>query len=455
MFDQLSTRLKGVFDKIASRGLLTEGDVDNVLRDVRIALLEADVALPVIKQFMAKVRVDAVGEKVLKAVKPGEQVVKVVHDALVDVLGAGEPLNLRAQAPVVILMAGLQGSGKTTTSAKLAKFLREKEHKKVLLASLDVYRPAAQEQLATVARQAGAESLPIIADQQPPDITRRALDEARRGGYDILILDTAGRLQVDAAMMAELEQVKKLAAPTETLLVADSLTGQVAVEIATAFHEQIGITGIILTRIDGDGRGGAALSMRAVTGQPIKFLGTGENIGGLSPFSPDRLAGRILGMGDVVELVERAQQAMSEEDAAGMQEKMFSGQFTLEDLKKQLKMMRKMGSMTQMLDLIPGMGKFKDKIDPSKLDDKAMNRQVAIIDSMTPKERRNPDILNAKRRKRVAAGAGVSVHDVNKLIKSYDQMRRAMKQLKKMGGIGALGKLMGGGKPPFGGMPSA
>lgn len=447
MFDQLSGKLKGVFDKISARGRLTEKDVDEALRGVRMALLEADVALPVVKDFMAKVREEAVGEKVLKSVKPSEQIIKVVHDGLVDVLGQPEDLNLNVQPPAVILMAGLQGSGKTTTTAKLAKFLKDKNRKKPLVASVDVYRPAAQEQLAVMAERAGVDSLEVIEGQQPLGITKRALKEARKGGYDVLFIDTAGRHDIDEQMMDELEAIKNETNPAETLLVADGLTGQVAVEIADAFNKKVGTTGIVLTRMDGDGRGGAALSMRHVTGCPIKFLGTGENLDGLQQFDPERLAGRILDMGDIVEMVEKAQAAVSEEDATAMQEKMMSGKFNLADLKKQLRMMQKMGSVSDLMGMMPGMGKMKDKIDPSKLDDKVIVHQIAVIDSMTPIERRNPQILNARRRRRIAAGAGVSVSDVNKLIKSHTQMQGAMKKIKKMGGMGALANLMGSKRP--------
>lgn len=443
MFDQLSGKLKNVFDKLAARGRLTEGDVDDALRGVRLALIEADVALPVIKKFMTDVREQAVGEAVLKAVKPSEQIVKIVHDGLVNVLGEGEDLNLRAQPPVVVLMAGLQGSGKTTTTAKLAKRLKEKQNKKVLVASLDIYRPAAQKQLGIVAERVGVDSLEIVEGQKPLDITKRALTAAKKGGFDVLMLDTAGRGDLDEELMNELIAVKKAANPTETLLVADGLTGQVAVEIAKAFHEKVGVTGIVLTRMDGDGRGGAALSMREVTGQPLKYLGMGEGLDALTPFDPQRLAGRILGMGDIVEMVEKAQAAISEDEATAMQDKMMSGKFSLADLKKQILMMQKMGSMSDLLGMMPGMSGMKDKIDPSKLDDKQLSRQVAIIDSMTPIERYNPHILNAKRRRRIAAGAGVTVNDVNKLIKGYEQMQQAMKKLKKMGGLGALAGMMG------------
>ena len=451
MFDQLSGKLKGVFDKITARGRLTEADVDEALRGVRVALLEADVALPAIKAFMVRVREEAVGEKVLKSVKPSEQIIKVVHDGLVEVLGEAEDLNLKAQPPAVILMAGLQGSGKTTTTAKLAKYLKDKQRKKVLVASVDIYRPAAQEQLAVMADRAEVDSLEIVADQKPLAITKRAIKEAKKGGYDVLFIDTAGRHDIDQDMMDELEAIKKETNPSETLLVADGLTGQVAVDIADAFNKKVGTTGIVLTRMDGDGRGGAALSMRHVTGCPIKFLGTGENLDGLQKFDPERLAGRILDMGDIVEMVEKAQAAVSEEDAAAMQEKMMSGKFNLADMKKQMKMMQKMGSLSDIMGMMPGMGKMKDKIDPSKLDDKMVVRQIAVIDSMTPLERRNPQILNAKRRKRIAAGAGLGVQDVNKLIKSHAQMQSAMKKLKKMGGMGALMGMMKGKKGMGGG----
>lgn len=444
MFGQLSDRLSQTFNRLAGRGLLTEADVDGALRDVRIALLEADVALPVIKRFMTLVRERAVGDKVLKAIKPDQQVIKVVNDALVEVLGPGEELNLNAQKPVIILMAGLQGSGKTTSAGKLAKRLQDRHNKKVLLASLDVYRPAAREQLQTLAERIGGHSLEIIADEKPLAITRRAIDRARKEAFDVLILDTAGRIQIDEAMMAELKDVQKLAQPTETLLVADALTGQSAVDIATAFKEAVNITGLILTRIDGDGRGGAALSMREVTGCPIKYLGAGEQLDALSPFNPERIANRILGMGDVVELVERAQQAVSPDDMLEMQERMMSNRFNLNDLKKQMRLMQKMGSIKGMLNLLPGFGKFKDKIDESRLNDKVIVHQIAIIDSMTPAERKNPDMMNARRRKRVAEGAGLTVHDVNKLLKSYDQMRKMMKKMSGMNKKGLLPKGFGG-----------
>ena len=440
MFGQLSDRLKQTFDRLAGRALLTEADVESALRDIRIALLEADVALPVVKRILALVKEKAVGDKVLKAVRPDQQVVKIVNDALVEVLGKGEELNLNAQRPVVILMAGLQGSGKTTTAGKLAKRLKEREGKKVLMASADIYRPAAREQLATLAQRTGTDSLEIIDGEQPRAIAKRALEKAKKEAYDILIMDTAGRLQVDADMMAELKDMKDYLKPAETLFVADSLSGQSAASVAKAFHDEVAVTGIVLTRIDGDGRGGAALSIREVTGQPIKYLGAGEQLDALSPFDPERIAGRILGQGDVVELVEKAQQAFgSEEDMMAMQERMMSKSFNLNDLKKQLRMMQQMGSLKGMMGLIPGMGKFKDKIDPSRLNDKMVVHQMAIIDSMTPAERKNPGLMNAKRRKRVAAGCGLTVNDVNKLLKSYEQMRKMMKKFGSMGKKGLPG----------------
>ena len=450
MFDQLSDRFDALFKRLSGRGLLTEADVDAALREVRIALLEADVALPVIKRFMTLVREKAVGEDVLKSIKPSEQVVKVVHDALVEVLGEGEGLNLRAQPPVVILMVGLQGSGKTTTTGKLARVLKA-DRKKVLMASLDIYRPAAQAQLATLGERTGVDSLEIIDGQKPLEITKRALDNAKKGGYDVLMLDTAGRLEIDEQMMTELDGIKKLANPTEVLLVADAMTGQVAVDIATAFNDRFGVTGIVLTRMDGDSRGGAALSMREVTGKPIKYVGTGENLEGLTPFHPKRVAGRILGMGDVVSLVEKMQETIDEDQAEKMQERMMAGKFDLNDLKSQLEQVTKMGSLSSIMDMMPGMKGMKSKVDPSKLDDKQIVRQIAIINAMTPKERRNPGLMNARRRLRIANGSGVAVSDVNKLLKSYDQMNRMMKKMNKMGG---LAKLLGkGGMAGLPGMP--
>ncbi len=439
MFQTLTDRLASVFDKLKSRGLLSEQDVADALREVRRALLEADVALPVVKKLLNIVKEKAVGEKILGAVSPGEQVIKIVHDALLEVLGEGEPLNLSVTPPAVVLMCGLQGSGKTTTTAKLAKLLKDKENKSVLLASLDIYRPAAQQQLQTLAQKVDVGFVDIIDGEKPLEITKRALKQAKSESYDVLFLDTAGRLELDDDLMGELEAVRDVAKPSETLLVADSLTGQVAVQVAAAFQEKIGVTGIVLTRIDGDGRGGAALSMRDVTGVPIKYLGLGEGVEAIEAFRPQGLADRILGMGDVVALVTKMQEVVKEDEAKALEEKILSGQkMTLNDLKKQLKMMSRMGGMANMMKMIPGIGKLAKKVDASKLDDKVLVHQIAVIDSMTKEERRNPAILNAKRRKRIAAGCGLEVKDVNKLIKMHEQMSKMTKMMRKMGGKGKL-----------------
>lgn len=462
MFDTLAEKLSGVFDRLARRGALTESDVDTAMREIRIALLEADVALPVVKDFVAKVREQAVGQAVVKSVTPSQMVVKIVNDALVETLGGeNAALDLNAPAPVPVLMVGLQGSGKTTTSAKLALRLK-KDKKRVLLASLDVYRPAAQEQLAQLGKQIDVAVLPVIVGEKPKAIAARAMAEAKKG-YDVVILDTAGRLHIDLDMMAEVAEVRALVNPHETLLVVDALAGQDAANIAREFNEKIGITGIVLTRIDGDSRGGAALSMRAVTGRPIKFLGAGEKVEALEPFHPDRLAGRILGMGDVVSLVETAAEKMDKDEAERVAKRMMGGRFDLNDLLSQLRQMQKMGDLKGLLGLIPGMGKFKAQIDAAKIDDKVFKRQEAIILSMTPRERRNPDIIKASRKKRIADGCGLTVQEVNKLLKQYDQMADMMKKVKKMGKRGLFGGLPGGfgggfggtgGFPPFGGFPS-
>lgn len=462
MFDTLAEKLSGVFDRLARRGALTESDVDTAMREIRIALLEADVALPVVKDFVAKVREQAVGQAVVKSVTPSQMVVKIVNDALVETLGGeNAALDLNAPAPVPVLMVGLQGSGKTTTSAKLALRLK-KDKKRVLLASLDVYRPAAQEQLAQLGKQIDVAVLPVIVGEKPKAIAARAMAEAKKG-YDVVILDTAGRLHIDLDMMAEVAEVRALVNPHETLLVVDALAGQDAANIAREFNEKIGITGIVLTRIDGDSRGGAALSMRAVTGRPIKFLGAGEKVEALEPFHPDRLAGRILGMGDVVSLVETAAEKMDKDEAERVAKRMMDGRFDLNDLLSQLRQMQKMGDLKGLLGLIPGMGKFKAQIDAAKIDDKVFKRQEAIILSMTPRERRNPDIIKASRKKRIADGCGLTVQEVNKLLKQYDQMADMMKKVKKIGKRGLFGGLPGGfgggfggtgGFPPFGGFPS-
>jgi signal recognition particle subunit SRP54 len=434
MFESLSGRLNDVFDRLKRRGALREADVEAALRDIRVALLEADVALPVVKDFIAAIRERAIGQEVLRSVTPGQMVVKIVHDHLVDLLGREvSELNLSGPPPRVFLMVGLQGSGKTTTSAKVAYRLRTKERRRALLASLDVQRPAAQEQLAVLADQAGVASLPIVPGQTPVAIAERALETARRSGDDVVILDTAGRLHIDEALMAELEAIRDRVRPHETLLVADALTGQDAVNLARTFHERVGLSGIVLTRIDGDGRGGAALSMRAVTGQPIKLVGVGEKIDALEAFHPDRMASRILGMGDVVSLVERVAETVDREEAEQLAAKMKKGSFDLDDLATQLQQMRKMGGMSGILGMLPGIGKIKQQLSDAQIDDRMIARQLAIISSMTPKERRNPQILHASRKRRIAAGSGTAVPEVNRLLKQYQQMQTMMKRVKKMG----------------------
>ncbi|GAB4539660.1 MAG: signal recognition particle protein [Parvularculaceae bacterium] len=448
MFDTLSGKLGAVFDKLRGKGALTEEDVNAALREVRVALLEADVALPVAKDFIARVRERAVGAEVLRSVTPGQQVVKIVHDALVEMLGGGEEGEsaLRFSAPPsVMLMVGLQGSGKTTTTAKIALRLQKKEKKKVLMASLDTRRPAAMEQLKILGEQAGVDTLPIIAGQSPVDIAGRALKAAEFGGYDVVILDTAGRLSIDEALMAEVAQIHALARPAETLLVVDSLTGQDAVQTAEKFKERVAVTGVVLTRVDGDGRGGAALSMRAVTGAPIKLLGVGEKLDGLDAFDAKRLAGRILGMGDVVALVEKAAEEIDQEKAEKLAKKMAKGKFDLDDLSEQFRQMRKMGGVQGIMGLLPGMGKFKGLAESMGFDDRALIRQEAIISSMTLKERANPKLLNASRKKRIAAGSGAQVSDVNRLLKMHRQMADVMKKMGKGGMKGLAGAMMGGG----------
>jgi signal recognition particle subunit SRP54 len=434
MFETLSGRLGNVFDRLKRRGALGESDVEAALRDIRVALLEADVALPVVKDFIAAVRERAVGQEVLKSVTPGQMVVKIVHDHLVELLG-GEAVELVLDhaPPQVVLMVGLQGSGKTTTCAKIGHRLRARARQKVLLASLDVQRPAAQEQLTVLARQAGVDSLEIVPGQDPVTIAERARRTAEREGYDVVILDTAGRLHIDDALMRELAAVRDRTRPHETLLVADALTGQDAVNLARAFHEQIGLSGIVLTRMDGDARGGAALSMRAVTGQPIKLVGVGEKIDALEAFHPERVASRILDMGDVVSLVEKVAESVDRAEAEKLAAKMQKGSFDLEDLASQLQQMRKMGGMSGLLGMLPGVGKIKQQMADAKLDDGMIGRQLAIVSSMTPKERRNPQILHASRKRRIAMGSGTSVQDINKLLKQYKQMQIMMKRVKKMG----------------------
>lgn len=440
MFDALSGKLSGVFDRLRSKGALNELDVAEALREVRLALLDADVALPVVKDFIAKARERAVGAEVLDSISPGQQVVKIVNDVLIDALGGAGvvPLNLAAVAPVPILMVGLQGSGKTTTSGKIALRLFSKQRKKVLLASLDTQRPAAQLQLQQLAQRAGVASLPIIAGQTPLEIAARAMDTGRREVFDVVILDTAGRLSIDAVLMDEVRQIRDLTKPAETLLVVDAMTGQDAVNTARAFNEAIGVTGIVLTRMDGDSRGGAALSMRAVTGAPIKLTGSGEKLEALEDFHPERVASRILGMGDVVGLVEKAAETIDQEEAEKLARKMQKGQFDLEDFRSQLKQITKMGSISSILGMLPGGAKLQAAAQGANIDPKMIARQVAIISSMTPKERKSPEILKASRKKRIAAGSGVSVQDVNKLLKQFDDMSDMMKRMNKLGQKGLM-----------------
>lgn len=452
MFESLSERLSATFDKLRGRGALNELEVRAAMREVRIALLEADVALPVVKDFIDRATARAVGAEVLGSVTPGQQVVKIVHDCLVDTLGGeNADVDLAVAPPAVVMMVGLQGSGKTTTTAKLAKLFKEKRGRKVLMASLDVNRPAAQLQLQVLGEQVDVATLPIMAGQQPTDIARRALQAARLQGFDVLMLDTAGRLHVDQPLMAEMQAVSQAAAPAEILLVVDALTGQDAVNVAARFSEQVPLTGVVLTRMDGDARGGAALSMRFVTGKPIKFAGTGEKLDALEAFHPERAAGRILGMGDVVSLVERAAETIDAADAEAMAMKLAKGKFDLDDLRAQFQQMKKMGGLGALAKMLPGMAKAQDAMDKGKVNDKSVARLEAIILSMTPKERARPDILNARRKIRVAKGSGVTVQEVNKLLKMHADMETAMKRLKKMGGLGALAGMFGGGGMP--GMP--
>ena len=440
--------------------MLTEKDIDAAMREVRVALLEADVALPVVREFIDKARVAAAGEAVIRSVKPADQVIKIVYDGLVEMLGGegeAEPLNLATNPPTVILMAGLQGSGKTTMSAKLGLRLSRLERQKVLMASLDVRRPAAMEQLAILGKEAGVDTLPIVTGQAPADITRRALSAAKLGGFDVLILDTAGRTTLDEAMMNEAAEIAAISRPAETLLVADSLTGQDAVRTAKAFHERLPLTGLALTRADGDSRGGAALSMRAVTGLPIKFLGTGEKIDALDVFDARRVAGRILGQGDVVALVEKAAADFDAAKAEAMARKLAKGQFDLDDLAGQLEQMERMGGMEGLMGLLPGVQKVKKQIAEAGVSDKAIRRQRAIIGSMTKKERKKPDLLQASRKRRIAAGAGVDVAEVNRLLKQHRQMQDVFKKMARGGGKGfaRMAGAMGIGGPGGLGGPGA
>ncbi len=480
MFESLSEKLSSILDRLTGRGALSEEDVNAAMREVRRALLEADVSLEVVRSFIDRARSKAVGAAVVKSVTPGQMVVKIVHDALIETLGGeAQAIDLNAPAPVAIMLVGLQGAGKTTTAAKIALRLAERSKAKVLMASLDVKRPAAQEQLAVLGRQVGVDTLPIVAGQDSVAIARRAESVARLQGYDVVLLDTAGRTHIDEPLMAEMAQIRDAARPHEILLVADALTGQDAVNLAKSFNERVGVTGIVLTRMDGDGRGGAALSMRAVTGRPIKLLGVGEKMDALEEFHPRRLADRILGMGDIVSLVEKAARAIDAEKAAKMAEKMRRGVFDLNDLSDQLAQIEKLGGLGGVMGMLPGVAKLKDQLAASHLDEKLILRQRAIISSMTPMERRNPDILKASRKKRIAAGAGVTVELVNRLLKQHRQMADMMKAMGasagKRGVMGQLGQMMGfgggmamptpeqiaemqksaGAAPPTGGIPSA
>ena len=460
MFEALSDRLGGVFDTLTGRGALSEKDVRAAMREVRIALLEADVALPVVKDFIAKVQVEAVGDKVLRSVTPGQQVIKIVHDGMIEMLGGGEetpPINLHAAPPVAILMVGLQGSGKTTSAAKIALRLKKRENKKVLLASLDTRRPAAMQQLEQLSQQVDVGFLPIIEGQTATDIAARAMNAARLGGYDVVILDTAGRTSIDEELMNEASAIAKIARPAETLLVADALTGQDAVETAQRFHDRLPLTGLVLTRMDGDARGGAALSMRAVTGLPVKLLGVSEKLDGLDVFDAKRIAGRILGQGDVISLVEKAAETLDVENAERIAAKMKKGEFDLDDLAEQLRQLQKMGGMQSILGMLPGMGKMKKQMAGVDMDDSVFKRQEAIISSMTRLERAKPALIKASRKKRIAAGSGTGVPQVNQLLKMHKQMAGMMKKMGRGGRKGmmsALGGMGSGGMPPgMGGMP--
>src|SRR5688500_14734434 len=445
MFESLGDRLSGVFDRLRGRGALSEADVRAAMREVRVALLEADVALPVARDFVDQITDKAVGQEVLRSVTPGQQVVKIVHDALIEMLGSeAAELRVDVNPPAVVMMVGLQGSGKTTTTAKLAKRLSEKDRKRVLMASLDVARPAAQEQLAVLGRQTNVDTLPVVAGQQPVEIARRAIQAARLQAYDVVLLDTAGRLHVDDTLMGEMKAVAEASQPTETLLVVDSLTGQDAVNVARGFSAEVDISGVILTRMDGDARGGAALSMRAVTGQPIKFAGVGEGLDALEAFHPERVAGRILGMGDVVSLVEKAAESIKVEDAEKLAAKMAKGKFDLDDLRSQIQQMPRMGGLAALANMLPGMKGMKGAVDKAQ-DSKALVHLEAMMSSMTAKERAKPDVINAKRKIRIAKGSGTTVQEVNKLLKMHQEMSTVMERLKQMGGLGKVAAMFGKG----------
>jgi signal recognition particle subunit SRP54 len=453
VFDSLSERLNGILDRLTRRGALTEAEVDVALREVRRALLEADVALDVARSFTEQVRQRAVGIEVIKSVTPGQMVVKIVHDQLIEMLGSNaQPIDLSAPAPVVIMMVGLQGSGKTTTTAKIAKRIADVQKRKVLMASLDTRRPAAMEQLAVLGKQIGVDTLPVVAGQTPVQIATRGEQAAKLGAYDVLLLDTAGRITLDEELMNEAAEVRRVTRPHEVLLVADALTGQDAVNLAKAFNERLELTGIVLTRIDGDGRGGAALSMRAITGKPIKLIGTGEKLDAIEDFYPQRIADRILGMGDIVSLVEKAAATIDAEKAARVAAKMRKGAFDLADLREQLAQMQTLGGMTGLMAMLPGIAKMKNQLAERNLDETVVKRQMAIIDSMTPGERRNPDVLKASRKRRIAAGSGTKPEDINRLLKMHRTMADVMKAMggAKRGPMAGLANMLGFG----GGAPS-
>ena len=455
MFDSLQERLGEVLDKLTRRGALSEADVTAALREVRVALLEADVALPVVKDFIEAVKDKAVGEQVLRSVAPGQMVIKIVHEHLIQMLGAeAVPLDFNVPPPAVILLVGLQGSGKTTSCAKIGLRLSDKAKKKVLMASLDVRRPAAQEQLKVLGLQAGVRCLDAVPGEPPVAIAKRALQTGALEGYDVVLLDTAGRLAVDQEMMAEAAALRDAVKPHETLLVADAMTGQDAVTVAAAFHDKIGLTGIMLTRVDGDARGGAALSMRAVTGCPIKLIGVGEKLDAIEDFHPDRIASRILGMGDVVSLVEKAAETIEQDEAEKLAKKLEKGKFDLDDLGQQLKQMQKMGGISDMLKLLPGMSRAQQaQIKNANVDDGMVKRQLAILSSMTPRERRRPEIIKASRKQRVAAGSGTTVQEINKLLKQHKEASRMVKRVSKMSRKGLMRGGLSGLLPPSGGFP--
>ena len=439
MFDHLSKKLSSIFDHLKGRQVITEDHLKEALREIRIALLEADVSLLVVKEVMERIKEKALGQEVIKSVSPADQIIKIVHDELVHMLGEkNESLELTGKRPVSILMVGLQGSGKTTTTAKLAKYIHDKQHKKVLMTSLDIYRPAAREQLQQLGKQIGVDTLSIMEKEDPIDITKRALELGRSEEYDVIFFDTAGRLHIDQALIKEVQDIRTLVKPVETLLVTDAMIGQDATTMAKEFHEKVNLTGIVMTRMDGDARGGAALSMRAVTNCPIKFLGLGEKVDALEAFHPDRLADRILDMGDIVSLVEKAEENIDKQEAEALAQRMMEGQFNFEDMLKQFQQMKKMGNMKGLLKLIPGVSKFQDQIQKAGIDDGLIKKQEAMILSMTPFERQHPETIMASRKKRIASGAGVTINEINKLIKQYEKTADMMKKMKKMGGMQAM-----------------